>query len=241
MFQGELGPRQYGLGPKASRDGAVVIMTCDNLVEILMDAASVEAALTECLEHDAVRGHDWLGDAVQLVARRELPRGEEDLVEAAEACVRREEARRSAGRHGAVELCTSCAQMDCASAKSPASARATVRAAASASGAVAHRRGTAAAHRRGVCACVETRLRSVHETKVAAQIRGSEGAGRPEEPRRMARRAARGGALEDDGERRGERERRSEAAAAMVEAGANASHRNRQRACLGGDLAVHPS
>ncbi|XP_062196181.1 homeobox-leucine zipper protein ROC1-like [Phragmites australis] len=38
MFPGGLGPRQYGLRPEASRDGAVVIMTRDSLVEILMDA-----------------------------------------------------------------------------------------------------------------------------------------------------------------------------------------------------------
>lgn len=40
MFPGGLGPRQYGLRPEASRDDAVVIMTRDSLVEILMDAVS---------------------------------------------------------------------------------------------------------------------------------------------------------------------------------------------------------
>jgi homeobox-leucine zipper protein len=39
-FPGGLGPRQYGLRPEASRDDAVVIMTRDSLVEILMDAVS---------------------------------------------------------------------------------------------------------------------------------------------------------------------------------------------------------
>jgi homeobox-leucine zipper protein len=43
MFPGGLGPRQYGLRPEASRDGAVVIMTRDSLVEILMDAVSTLA------------------------------------------------------------------------------------------------------------------------------------------------------------------------------------------------------
>ncbi|KAK3122872.1 hypothetical protein QOZ80_8AG0619600 [Eleusine coracana subsp. coracana] len=38
MFPGGIGPRQYGLRPEASRDSAVVIMTRDSLVEILMDA-----------------------------------------------------------------------------------------------------------------------------------------------------------------------------------------------------------
>jgi homeobox-leucine zipper protein len=39
-FPAGLGPRQYGLRPEASRDSAVVIMTCDSLIEILMDAVS---------------------------------------------------------------------------------------------------------------------------------------------------------------------------------------------------------
>jgi homeobox-leucine zipper protein len=42
MFPGGIGPRQYGLRPESSRDNAVVIMTRDSLVEILMDVVSDE-------------------------------------------------------------------------------------------------------------------------------------------------------------------------------------------------------
>jgi homeobox-leucine zipper protein len=54
MFPGGIGPRQYGLRPEASRDNAVVIMTRDSLVEILMDVVSDEQ-------------HIWIGSRLYKI------------------------------------------------------------------------------------------------------------------------------------------------------------------------------
>jgi homeobox-leucine zipper protein len=54
MFPGGIGPRQYGLQSEASRDSAVVIMTRDSLVEILMDAVSDEQHHYPCKLIDSI-------------------------------------------------------------------------------------------------------------------------------------------------------------------------------------------
>ncbi|KAL6659409.1 hypothetical protein ACP70R_003449 [Stipagrostis hirtigluma subsp. patula] len=62
MFPGGLGPRQYGLRPEASRDGAVVIMTRDSLVEILMDANRFAAVFSSIVSRAST--HEVLSTGV---------------------------------------------------------------------------------------------------------------------------------------------------------------------------------
>ncbi|PWZ43775.1 Homeobox-leucine zipper protein ROC1 [Zea mays] len=61
-FPGGLGPRQYGLRPEASRDDAVVIMTRDNLVEILMDANRFAAVFSSIVSRAST--HEVLSTGV---------------------------------------------------------------------------------------------------------------------------------------------------------------------------------
>ncbi|EES13460.1 hypothetical protein BDA96_07G067700 [Sorghum bicolor] len=62
MFPGGLGPRQYGLRPEASRDNAVVIMTRDSLVEILMDANRFAAVFSSIVSRAST--HEVLSTGV---------------------------------------------------------------------------------------------------------------------------------------------------------------------------------
>nr|CAB3482339.1 unnamed protein product [Digitaria exilis] len=62
MFPGGLGPRQYGLRLEASRDGAVVIMTRDSLVEILMDANRFAAVFSSIVSRAST--HEVLSTGV---------------------------------------------------------------------------------------------------------------------------------------------------------------------------------
>ncbi|XP_008661805.1 homeobox-leucine zipper protein ROC1-like isoform X2 [Zea mays] len=61
-FPGGLGPRQYGLRPEASRDDAVVIMTRDSLVEILMDANRFAAVFSSIVSRAST--HEVLSTGV---------------------------------------------------------------------------------------------------------------------------------------------------------------------------------
>ncbi|WVZ94669.1 hypothetical protein U9M48_040534 [Paspalum notatum var. saurae] len=62
VFPGGLGPRQYGLRPEASRDGAVVIMTRDSLIEILMDANRFAAVFSSIVSRAST--HEVLSTGV---------------------------------------------------------------------------------------------------------------------------------------------------------------------------------
>ncbi|AQK50361.1 outer cell layer5a isoform X1 [Zea mays] len=61
-FPAGLGPRQYGLRPEASRDSAVVIMTCDSLIEILMDANRFAAVFSSIVSRAST--HEVLSTGV---------------------------------------------------------------------------------------------------------------------------------------------------------------------------------
>ncbi|XP_062192202.1 homeobox-leucine zipper protein ROC1-like [Phragmites australis] len=62
MFPGGLGPRQYGLRPEASRDDAIVIMTRDSLIEILMDANRFAAVFSSIVSRAST--HEVLSTGV---------------------------------------------------------------------------------------------------------------------------------------------------------------------------------
>ncbi|KAL6843100.1 hypothetical protein ACP4OV_026813 [Aristida adscensionis] len=62
MFPGGLGPRQYGLRPEASRDAAVVIMTRDSLVDILMDSNRFAAVFSSIVSRAST--HEVLSTGV---------------------------------------------------------------------------------------------------------------------------------------------------------------------------------